>query len=227
MRTSIHSRLLIALLLLVTLAGCQLFDAEPETAGEEPTEEVSAVETTPGVTPTAQTRPENVPSPLPPADEIADLDATATPLPGPARPARIEIPSAGIDVEVLIVALDQDGYLPTPDEHAGYWALSSPLDGEGNTVIVGHNRTSPVAIFRNLPQVEVGDEITVTDQFAAEHEYEVTDIELLDVAGSPEEAERTVELIDPDLPRRLTLFTCQPDDACTHRLVVIAEPVDG
>ncbi|HQE18527.1 MAG TPA: sortase, partial [Aggregatilineales bacterium] len=126
----------------------------------------------------------------------------------------------------LIVAVDQEGYLPTPDEHAGYWALSAPLDGDGNTVIVGHNRTSPVEVFRNLPRVEVGDEIILIDQFNAEYRYEVTEVELFQVDGNPEEAQRTLDYIDPELSKRVTLITCQPEGECTQRLIVVAVPAD-
>ena len=217
--------IVLVLLFTAALSACQR--GAPEAPAEESAVDSGApAEAPPAATQAAETRPENVPTPLPPVEEVADLDATATPLPGPARPARVQIPSAEIDVPVLIVAVDQEGFLPTPDEHAGYWALSAPLDGDGNTILVGHNRTSPVEIFRNLPRVEVGDEITLTDQFNAEYTYEVTEVELFEVEGNPEEAQRTLEYIDPELSKRVTLVTCQPDDECTQRLIVVAEPVN-
>ena len=212
--------IVLALLLAAALSACQ------RGASDAPADGGAQAEAPLAAPQDAGSRPENVPTPLPPVGEVADLDATATPPPGPARPARVQIPSAGVDVPVLIVAVDQEGYLPTPDEHAGYWALSAPLDGDGNTVIVGHNRTSPVEVFRNLPRVEVGDEIILIDQFNAEYRYEVTEVELFQVEGNPEEAQRTLDYIDPELSKRVTLITCQPEGECTQRLIVVAVPAD-
>lgn len=212
--------IVLALLLAAALSACQ------RGASDAPADGGAQAEAPLAAPQDAGSRPENVPTPLPPVEEMADLDATATPPPGPARPARVQIPSAGVDVPVLIVAVDQEGYLPTPDEHAGYWALSAPLDGDGNTVIVGHNRTSPVEVFRNLPRVEVGDEIILIDQFNAEYRYEVTEVELFQVEGNPEEAQRTLDYIDPELSKRVTLITCQPEGECTQRLIVVAVPAD-
>lgn len=212
--------IVLALLLAAALSACQ------RGASDAPADGGAQAEAPLAAPQDAGSRPENVPTPLPPVGEVADLNVTATPPPGPARPARVQIPSAGVDVPVLIVAVDQEGYLPTPDEHAGYWALSAPLDGDGNTVIVGHNRTSPVEVFRNLPRVEVGDEIILIDQFNAEYRYEVTEVELFQVDGNPEEAQRTLDYIDPELSKRVTLITCQPEGECTQRLIVVAVPAD-
>jgi len=212
--------IVLALLLAAALSACQ------RGASDAPADGGAQAEAPLAAPQDAGSRPENVPTPLPPVGEVADLNVTATPPPGPARPARVQIPSAGVDVPVLIVAVDQEGYLPTPDEHAGYWALSAPLDGDGNTVIVGHNRTSPVEVFRNLPRVEVGDEIILIDQFNAEYTYEVTEVELFEVEGNPEEAQRTLDYIDPELSKRVTLITCQPEGECTQRLIVVAVPAD-
>ncbi|HOA24575.1 MAG TPA: sortase [Aggregatilineales bacterium] len=212
--------IVLALLLAAALSACQ------RGASDAPADGGAQAEAPLAAPQDAGSRPENVPTPLPPVGEVADLNVTATPPPGPARPARVQIPSAGVDVPVLIVAVDQEGYLPTPDEHAGYWALSAPLDGDGNTVIVGHNRTSPVEVFRNLPRVEVGDEIILIDQFNAEYRYEVTEVELFQVEGNPEEAQRTLDYIDPELSKRVTLITCQPEGECTQRLIVVAVPAD-
>lgn len=212
--------IVLALLLAAALSACQ------RGASDAPADGGAQAEAPLAAPQDAGSRPENVPTPLPPVGEVADLNVTATPPPGPARPARVQIPSAGVDVPVLIVAVDQEGYLPTPDEHAGYWALSAPLDGDGNTVIVGHNRTSPVEVFRNLTRIEVGDEIILTDQFNAEYRYEVTEVELFQVEGNPEEAQRTLDYIDPELSKRVTLITCQPEGECTQRLIVVAVPAD-
>jgi LPXTG-site transpeptidase (sortase) family protein len=166
-------------------------------------------------------------TPLPDLDALLQsLPQTATPFPGPAVPARIEIEAVQIDVLVLTVSLDSTGFIEVPDRYAAYWGASSPLGKNGNTVIVGHNRLEPSPIFNNLDDVKKGDQIRVTDQFGEKHLFVVTETLLFKVSGaSAEEANRPREYAMPTTTGRLTLITCAPDDTCTSRLVVLAEPV--
>lgn len=168
-----------------------------------------------------------IPTPLPDLDTLLQsLPQTATPFPGPAIPARIEIGSVNIDILVLTVTLDSDGFITVPARYAGYWGLSSPLDQNGNTVIVGHNRLDPRPVFRDLAKVQVGDEIKVTDQFGEKYYYSVTGTLTFQVSGAPaSEANRPKEYAQPTASARLTLITCAPDESCPSRLVVLADPI--
>jgi LPXTG-site transpeptidase (sortase) family protein len=166
-------------------------------------------------------------TPLPNFDTfLQSLPQTATAHPGPAVPARIQIEAINLDILVLIVAMTPQGIIPTPDRYAGYWGASSPLDKNGNAVIVGHNKLTPRPVFNTLSQVKVGDEITVTDQFGDKHLYKITDTLIIKVKGAPAaDANRTRDYVQPTTTARLTLITCSPDDTCPDRLVVLAEPV--
>lgn len=166
-------------------------------------------------------------TPLPNLDTLLQsLPQTATPHPGPAVPARIQIEAINLDILVLTVAMTPQGLITTPDRYAGYWAASSPLDQNGNTVIVGHNKLIPRPIFHDLSMAKVGDEIKVTDQFGDKHLYKITDTLLIKVKdASSADANKTRDYVLPTNTPRLTLITCSPDKACPDRLVVLAEPI--
>ncbi len=166
-------------------------------------------------------------TPLPDFDTLLQsLPQTATPHPGPAIPARIQIETIDLDVLVLIIAMTPEGTLPAPDRYAGYWGVSSPLDQNGNTVIVGHNKLTPRPIFNKLSQAKIGDEIKVTDQFGDKHLFKITDSLIIKVLGAPAaDANRTRDYTQPTGTARLTLITCYPDETCPDRLVVLAAPV--
>jgi LPXTG-site transpeptidase (sortase) family protein len=176
---------------------------------------------------TPATRPPSVPTALPDVELLLTALPTRTPPPGPARPARLEMERLGIDAVVLAVGVDKDGRIVTPDRYAGYWSMSAPLNEDGNTVIVGHNKPDPWPVFFGLSRADVGDEVKVTDQFGQEYNYRVDESVIIQVEGAPpEEAQRTLEFIQPTQSRRLTLITCYPDPSCPARLVVVATPED-
>jgi LPXTG-site transpeptidase (sortase) family protein len=176
------------------------------------------------------TRDPQIPTPLPVLDLTLIAQQMSTPDPaadtsGPARPARVQVERVGIDIPVLTVLTDQNGYIVTPGQYAGYWALSSTLDKQGNVVIVGHNRPPPWAVFFGLKDIEVGDEIVISDQYTTEYRYSVSEIIIIPV-NQPESAGEPLplDLIQPTDFSQLTLITCHPDPDCTSRLFVIALP---
>jgi LPXTG-site transpeptidase (sortase) family protein len=176
------------------------------------------------------TRDPQIPTPLPVLNLTVIAQQLSTPDPdtdnsGPARPARVQIDRVGIDIPVLTVLTDQEDHIITPSQYAGYWALSSTLDQDGNVVIVGHNRPPPWAVFFGLKDVEVGDEIVISDQYTTEYRYTISEMVIIPV-DQPEAAEgpRPLDLIQPTGFSQLTLVTCHPDPECTSRLFVIAFP---
>jgi len=175
------------------------------------------------------TRPAFVPTPLIAVDDFfLTLQATITPQPGEARPARLEIKDVDIDVPVVTVQVDTNGFIVTPEHFAGYWAQSSPLNEVGNTVIVGHNQPLPRLVFANLDDIELGAEIIVSDQFAEEYFYTVYAIENIQVQDAPEsDSQRVRAFVEPTDDRRLTLLTCHPAPDCLSRLIVVARQVDS
>jgi LPXTG-site transpeptidase (sortase) family protein len=171
-------------------------------------------------------RPDFVPTPLPGSiDILLTIQAGSTPVPGPPRPAHLEIASANIAVSILIVTTDLDGYIVTPSRYAGYWTESATLDQPDNVIIVGHNRTDTFLVFAALAQVQPGDEIVIVDQFGAQYRYIVSETAVVKIeGGSEDEQAQALAYVQPTGSAQLTLVTCYPDAACGSRLFVIAAP---
>lgn len=104
----------------------------------------------------------------------------------------------------------------------GVWHVgtTSTPDQGGNTVLVGHRFTykNPNGVFYHLDKVLTGDSITVHWQGKAYH-YRVTEVKVVPAT------EVSVEDNTPE--PRLTIYTCTPLWSVTHRLVVIAKPLEA
>lgn len=154
------------------------------------------------------------------------------PLPG--QPSRLVIPRIELDAPVSAISLE------TVDSSSGrfyQWAVpnrfeagwhdsSAPLDQPGNTVLNGHQNIYG-EVFRDLIDLEIGDEITLYDQAGTPHLYRVTQLELLEEVNQPLAIRvRNARWIEETADERVTLVTCWPYTANTHRLIVVAQPVD-
>jgi LPXTG-site transpeptidase (sortase) family protein len=149
------------------------------------------------------------------------------------QPVRIVIPALGVDAPVEPVAVSsqtfEDRYYAqwiVPDRYAAGWHVSSaPLGQAGNTVLNGHNNVHG-AIFRDLIDLSAGDEIILYDDQKA-HKYEVSEQVLLEERGqSLQTRSQNARFMLPSADERLTLVSCWPRVSSTHRLIVIAHPVD-
>jgi LPXTG-site transpeptidase (sortase) family protein len=187
-----------------------------------------------------------------PSSPVAPVEAVADPL----LPLASELGGDGVDVSsqvwgapygtptrlvIPVIALDSSvvpvgqtpvlvngktyGQWNTTDNLVGWHNLSAKLGQAGNTVLNGHSDVS-AAVFRDLPYVDVGDEITVFsgDQV---HRYVVNHKFLVREGGvALEERIQNAAWIASTQDERLTLVTCANPGA-THRLILIAQPVGG
>lgn len=85
------------------------------------------------------------------------------------------------------------------------------LNNYGNLCLIGHNYDN---IFARLPELEVGDEITLVDDDLEETKYEINEIFSIE----PDNLEC---MIQPEDKIELTLITCET--GATTRLVIKAE----
>lgn len=104
----------------------------------------------------------------------------------------------------------------------GVWRVphTSTPDKGGNTVLVGHRfryKDPTGAIFYHLDKIQKDDPITVHWQGKV-YEYRVTDIQVVP------NTQLSVE--DNTKEPQLTIYTCTPLWSVTHRLVIIAKPVE-
>jgi LPXTG-site transpeptidase (sortase) family protein len=175
-----------------------------------------------------------VSEPPPPAPDTAPVEHPAVVPGAPVLPERLIIESISLDAPVVpavsrYIAL-QGQNLRLWDVPAGYlvgWHPDSVGMGQpGNMVLNGHHNIHG-QVFARLIEVEVGAEIRVNGGEQAVR-YQVTERFLLPEKDQPLEVRLSnASLIRPTADNRLTLVTCWPYETNTHRLILIATPVEG
>lgn len=102
--------------------------------------------------------------------------------------------------------------LPTLDKGVGWWP-GTAMPGQAGNVVLGGHRMSKKKPFRNIDQLQPGDEIllsTVDGDF----------VYLVDRSFVVEPTD--VWIIDQTTDATLTLFACHPPGSTRQRLVVVA-----
>jgi LPXTG-site transpeptidase (sortase) family protein len=156
---------------------------------------------------------------------------TPEPTPAPEIPARISIPTIGLDapvvsVEPQVMYVEGQEYRQwaSPDEFAAGWHdTSALLNQNGNLVLNGHNNIYG-SVFQHLDELKQGDIIYISAQSTSQM-YLVSNIMLLEERSQSLEVRlQNASWIQPADDRRLTLITCWPITSNTHRLIVVAVP---
>jgi sortase A len=167
-------------------------------------------------------------------DLLPPATATAIPVgPVPVQPQELAIPKLGLVAPVIPIwprAATIEGQvvaqLEVPRAFAVGWSTTSaPVGAAGNTVLVGHNNAYG-DVFKDLWTLGAGDEIVVYTGGAARR-YAAAELVYLQEQRLPL-AERLANAawIAPSGDERLTLVTCWPYYSNTHRLIVVARPVE-
>jgi sortase A len=144
-------------------------------------------------------------------------------------PTRLVIPEIGVDTPIEPVGLVETrrGFeWETLPDVVGWHNLSSVPGIPGNTVLSGHNYTRGGRVFKDLWKLEVGDRFTVYvgDQ---PYQYQVAErVVFRELLVSKIHRAKNAAWIGPFPDERVTLFTCHPTWANTHRLVVVGKPVE-
>jgi sortase A len=175
------------------------------------------------------------PTPLPTLTPLPTSTPTPTPVRPPAHspPTRIVIPKIGVDAEVVEVGwklVNQTGEMvsvwETADNAAGFHKTSAYPGNPGNTVLSGHHNIKG-EVFRYLVDLEPGDEVILYAE-GREYRYTVEDNFILQEKGvSAEQRHLNAQWIAPTEDERLTLVTCWPYWTNTHRVIVVAKPVES
>ena len=146
---------------------------------------------------------------------------------GPITPARLRIPSIGVDAWIGAVGLRGDGSMDVPDNlWTSSWLAKGPRPGQaGNAVIAGHRGVGTPALFSHLENVRAGDRIYVSDAAGNELIYVVTGVASLDLSRSTQ-----VAVFGPTTAQQLVLITCFGRYVASartydHRLVVFSRPL--
>jgi LPXTG-site transpeptidase (sortase) family protein len=179
----------------------------------------------PTVAPTAVPVPV-FPTEAPDPADRTDREALAT-MPKPGYAARLTIPSIQLDAQVeqagIVLNVQREPEWQTlPFVGAHYGDLTALVGAVGNAVIAGHVVTlNEGNVFRNLYQVDLGDEIHVWTTEDVEHVFSVVQIKLV----KPDD----VSVFDETPDRTLTLITCGGEfdpvrREFSDRLIVVAKP---
>jgi sortase A len=177
-------------------------------------------------TPLSPTRPLNT------AIRPTATRSSASPVSTVATPTtpRLEIPkiglSAGISEVTWRVVETNDGPVgvwDTAETGVGHHRDSAQPGERGNVVLSGHSRGQ--GSFAQLAELAPGDEIWLTAEDGRSYRYRVSEmITVAEVGASLEERRAHARYMSPTEDARLTLITCWPPWAYTHRLIVIARP---
>lgn len=144
----------------------------------------------------------------------------------PGRVVRITSPNIELDTKIYEVYVTKKGLWEVADYAAGHH-YSSANPGEGsNVVISGHNNWRG-EVFRHLEDLKPGDVLQLWTQEGKEYQYKVEEIKKLKETGvSYAQRMKNAEVINPTGHEQLTLVTCWPYTTFTHRLIVIAKPLE-
>lgn len=146
---------------------------------------------------------------------------------GPITPDTISIPSIDVETTVEKVGVTAEGDMAVPSTYETVgWYREGYLPGEaGHAVIAGHydNGKGDTAVFWELDELAIGDEIEIANESGERLVFVVTDINEYEFDNAPLE-----EIYGPSEAPRLSLITCEGawlDDLDTYqkRLVVTAE----
>jgi sortase A len=135
-----------------------------------------------------------------------------TPLPiptlGPEQAIRIQIPAIGVDAPI-VEGDDWEALKQGVGHHVG-----SANPGESDNCVVSAHNDIFGEIFRDLPDLDLGEEILVSTTSQV-YRYMVTQKRIIQPTD--------VSVMHPTSSPVLTLISCYPYGIDTHRIVVIGE----
>jgi LPXTG-site transpeptidase (sortase) family protein len=162
-----------------------------------------------------------------PAAAINNPQFAATSTPGNLTPARLRIPSLGVDAKVESVGTKADGTMGTPSnfKDVSWYSLGAKPGAAGSAVFAGHvnNGLMSSGVFANLSQIKKGDYITLADDAGRTKVYQVSSVNEYAANASTESIFATTG------PSQIVLITCDGDwvpsaKTFDKRLVVVAKP---
>ena len=145
-------------------------------------------------------------------------------------PARLSIPSIGVNASVEQVGRTSDGSMQTPSsfETVGWYKEGSMPGQPGNAVIDGHvnNALTSAGVFEHLDQVKLGDTIQVSNAAGNTRTFRVTSEQIYSIDQAP-----LSQIFAEGGPSQLVLITCdgawdQGRKEFNERLVMYASLVE-
>jgi sortase A len=147
-----------------------------------------------------------------------------------ALPSRLIIPKLEIDTDVQHVGVTRSGNMAAPNNFTDVsWYKYGTIPGNlGSAVMAGHvdNALGTPAIFIDLPKLEIGDDVYVTDEDGRRLRFQVVDKELYPYDEAP-----LKRIFNESGAAYLNLITCQGEwvpeaKSAAKRLVVYTKLVE-
>lgn len=142
-------------------------------------------------------------------------------------PARLVMPSIGVDTNILEVGLTESGDMESPNtnEDTGWYKYGARPGNTGSAVIAGHLGLSGDAVFGRLSQLKKGDTLSVIDDKDQTASFVVTHSREYGNDEAPS------EVFLSESGSHLNLITCEGDwndgqNTYSRRLVVFTDRVD-
>lgn len=249
-RTGFFAVILLALALSVTGCRIEIGLTPPPQVTPTPPKQAAALVMPPTATPapiiiptettSAPATATALPTPAPTmavstasaTEAIPTLEPTPTPIPLiPAQlpPDHLAVAAIGLDVPVKLTGwTEKQGQEPiwlVPEDAPG-WHENSALPGHGSNVVLSGHHNMGTEVFKDLVNLKVGDKV-ILGADGRDYYYAVTDRFIVaerDV--SDEQRLQNAQWISPTTDERLTLVTCWPYNDNSHRVIVIAKPVE-
>ncbi len=143
---------------------------------------------------------------VPPSSATTSFRATAPRL----MPARLVIPTIGVNAAVEVVGTNDSGAMATPQKFSDVtWYKLGAAPGEaGNAVFAGHvnNALTKAGVFEHLFDLTQGDRISIVETSGYTLTYAV-----VDVADYTEDDAPLATIFSKDGPSGLVLITCAGD----------------
>ncbi len=173
---------------------------------------------------------------LPPATPLPTLTPTpiptATPPPLPA--IRLSIPAINLNTGIKemsptekILSSGESMFVWEPLAFAvGHYDSSGNPRGGNNIVLAGHNNTLG-DIFRDLDQLNQGDEVILFTE-DGEYHYQVWEKIIVPYLGAETEGDAKLQSLSaPQSSEMVTLLSCWPYFTNANRIAIIAVPLSG
>lgn len=142
------------------------------------------------------------------------------------RIVRIAAPSIKLDTKVYEVYATKKGEWEVAEYAAGHHYNSKNPGEGGNIVLSGHNNWKG-EVFRYLELFKPGDIIQVWTQDGKEYKYQVAETrKLLEKGATYAQRLENGKVMEQTPYEQLTLISCWPYVSYTHRLIVVAKPVE-
>src|SRR3989344_5593794 len=161
------------------------------------------------------------------------VTSTPTPTPTPTipQPSYFSIPEIQVLAPIIPVGTDPYGKMELPSDinTVGWYSPGFKPGEKGNAVIAGHldSATGAGAIFYNLKELTLGDELLVTGQDGRIRTFTVTDKKIFPYDQVPME-----EVFGANEAKRLNLITCTGTwnaamQNYSHRMVIFSQLKEG